>query len=235
MSNGNGWNPWQRTDEINAQIDYLSREYVAQGDAAPPLVPHSPAFRHSVVPQNGIGAAGGVAGMPATIEATLERMVAAQERSNQLAATIVAQNNLLIRMTWIRFCSDASISATGAELPVSGSSGAAYSAATYVPFYINRREYPVGIRITAIWNTPGGKIKFSLNTGDNGLVAELQNGGPNGGVVTPTIVLNPGQTLFAANGDPIVPIGAADIFRLRIVDIGNNIKPDVFRTLPWSL
>ena len=228
----NGWNPWAQTEDINTQIDQLSREYIAQGDAAPPLVPHAPAFRHSLVARNGVGAA---PPMPATMENALERLVAAQERLVALSSTIVAQNNLILRMTWIRFCSDASISATGAELPVSGSSGAAYSAANYVPFYINRREYPVGVRITAIWNTPGARIKFSLNTGDNGLVAELQNGGPNGGVVTPAVVLNPGQTLYAANGDPIVPIAAADIFRLRIVDIGNNIKPDVFRTLPWAL
>ena len=231
MNNGsNGWNPWTQTDAIADQIDQLSREYIAQGDAAPPLVPHAPGFRHSVV-----GQSNGAPPVPASVEAALERLVAAQERLVALSSTIVAQNNLILRMTWIRFCSDSSVSATGAELPVSGTSGAAYSAAPYVPFYINRREYPVGIRITAIWNTPGGRIKFSLNTGDNGLVAELQNGGPNGGVVTDTIVLNPGQTLFAANGDPFVPIGAADTFRLRIIDIGNNIKPDVFRTLPWSL
>jgi hypothetical protein len=93
----------------------------------------------------------------------------------------------------------------------------------------------VGLFVTAIWNTPGGRIKFSLNTGDNGIIAELQNGGPIGGTVTSAIVLNPGQTLFAANGDPLVPIGAGDIFRIRILDFGNNVKPDVFRTLPWSL
>lgn len=237
MPNGNPysqWNPWANVEDMGAEATTYGRQLRYSADGQRPVVPHSDGFPHLEIPAGGIVPVP-PGSSPGTAEMAMDRLLAAVEAQNGLLATIVRQNDLLIRFNWIRFTADASLSPTGAELPVSGASGLAYNSGAYVPFYINRREYPVGIYVTAQWVTPGARLKLSLNTGDNGLIAELQNGGPSGGTITKAILLNPGQTLFAANFDPLVPFNAGDLFRILTLDIANNIKRDVFRTLPWGV
>ena len=240
MPNGNGrngtnpWNPWAAIEDMAAESGQYADQLRYSADGQRPVVPHADGFPHIEIPANGrLPVPAGIA--PGTPEMAMDAMLAELRGIRQGIETLIRYNDLQVRMAWIRFVADASLSPTGAELPISGSSGVAYTAGTYVPFYTNRREYPVGIYVTAQWVTPGARLKLSLNTGDNGLVAELQNGGPSGGTITKAITLNPGQTIFAANFDPLVPFNANDLFRILILDIANNIKRDVFRTVPWGV
>lgn len=225
-------NPWADVDSMSRQMSDLGLQLRYSADGIAPSVPHADGYPHVQIPRQAF-APGAPGGAPSFADLQGAQIAQQLLETNRLLQKIANQNDLILRFNWIRFVSDASLSPTGAELPIQGSGGVAYTSGTYIPFYTNKREYPTGIYITANWVTPGARIKFSLNTGDNGLIAELQNGGPNGGTITPAIILNPGQTLFSANFDPFVPFNPNDAFRIRSLDIANNLKNDVFRTLPW--
>lgn len=217
------------------------RQNVNRAPVPVPAAPATPVYaeKPAVVP-------GGFGNEFTQLAETMSAMLSEQRNLTGIQRWTLEQIAYLLRMTWNAQIGDNSQSPTTIDKPLLGSffstggngydggySLSAYTSGTYLPYYKNVKQYPIGVQFEAWFNTATSGVKFSMSTTDNGRFATLSNAA-NGVSLTQIKKLLPGETVYAANVDPTTPLNAADVAQVRIYDQTQFIDPNNFKFAPWA-
>lgn len=234
-------------DPIGAAMNLAQNKLAQQARTAPSPIPQPNAPSTPVVkfmPAYGPAPSGAGSSVDLTPLMEIMSAVLAEIRmQGALQKRALRMQQMSMRMDWVRDVGDADLAPSANQLPISstpistgGGGGAAYTGNTYIAWFVNTRNYPIGVQVQAlVWNTPGGTLFFSKTTTDSGFVGALSNGGPAGpSDHTGIIRLAAGETLFARNFDAAVVLTNSDVFLTQIFDHKQYLDDQAFRYEPYA-
>lgn len=227
-------------DPIADVMDYGQKTVNARQRGAAPAIPQPLAMPTPVVVRKAPAEPGATGTELQNLAAAMYDLLAEVRAQNAHLLRLQRMSVIARRMDWARDIGsvaqapDRTDLALNGTLVAGGGRGLAfYTGTTFLPYYRNVGNYPIGVRIRVFWNTPGGILNISRSSNLNGVVATLENGGPNGGTRTEPIKLLPNATLFAANGDGGVPLSDSDVAIVQILDPKQYLDPNSYPVEPW--